>query len=158
MGPLPPCRQFSPTTASHSSSTTQIKEETLLAILLLITGKPSPREELILCPSAPPWTLKLHCNHFHQWLLPFGPRPIQCCSRLSSKFPNIWFSHMDQWLYPSPLSAGGADVQAVCGRCSSSSLLSNLAGPIYSSFLAESLALVHGMELCHSHLKSCHIQ
>jgi len=53
-GPSPLCRHFPSTTASLSSNTTQIKEETLLAILLLITGKPSPQRKLILCPSAPP--------------------------------------------------------------------------------------------------------
>jgi len=59
---------------------------------------------------------------------------------------------------PSPLSAGGADVQAACRRCLSSSSLSYSAGPVSSSFLAESLALVHDLEWCHSHLKTCHFQ
>jgi len=60
---------------------------------------------------------------------------------------------------PSPLSIGGADIHAVCGRCSSSfSSLSYSAGPVSSNFSAESSALVHGLEWCHSHLKSCHFQ
>jgi len=50
---------------------------------------------------------------------------------------------------PSPLGAGGAGVQAVCGRCSSFSSL---------SYSAESLALVYGLEWCHSHLKTCYFQ
>jgi len=37
-------------------------------------------------------------------------------------------------------------------------LLSYSAGPVFSSFSAEFLALVHGLEWCHSHLKSCHFQ
>jgi len=58
---------------------------------------------------------------------------------------------------PSPLRAGGAGIHAVCGRCSSSSL-SYSAGPVSSSFSAESTALVRGLEWCHSHLKPCHFQ
>jgi len=65
---------------------------------------------------------------------------------------------MDRWSVPSPLGAGGAGDQVACRRCSSSSSLSYPAGPISSSFLAESLALVHGLEWCHSHLKTCHFQ
>jgi len=59
---------------------------------------------------------------------------------------------------PSPLCAGGAGFHAACGRCSSSSSLSYTAGLVSSSFSAESSALVHGLERCHSHLKSCHFQ
>jgi len=47
--------------------------------------------------------------------------------------------------------------QAACRRCLSSSL-SYTAGPISSSFSAESLALVRGLKWCHSHLKTCHFQ
>jgi len=42
----------------------------------------------------------------------------------------------------SPLGAGGAVVQAICGKCLSSSSLPYSAGPVSSSFSAESLALV----------------
>jgi len=49
-------------------------------------------------------------------------------------------------------------VQVVCGRCSSSSSLSYSAGLVSSSFSAESLAPLHGLEWFHSHLKSCHFQ
>jgi len=42
-------------------------------------------------------------------------------------------------------------------RCSSSSLTYS-AGLVSSSFSAESLALVHGLEWCYSHLNSCHFQ
>jgi len=58
----------------------------------------------------------------------------------------------------SVLGVRSAGVQATYKRCSSSSLLSYSAGPIFSSFSTESLALVHGLEWCHSHLKSCHFQ
>jgi len=67
---------------------------------------------------------------------------------------NVW---ADGYV-PSPLGTGGAGIHAVCGRCSSSSSLSYSAGPVTSSFSAESFALVHGLEWCHSHLKSCHFQ
>jgi len=59
---------------------------------------------------------------------------------------------------PSPLGAGGASVQAACRRCSFSSSLSYSAGPVSSSFSAESLALVHGLKWCNSHLKAFHFQ
>jgi len=56
------------------------------------------------------------------------------------------------------LGARDADVHAVYGRCSYSSSLSYSAGPVSSSFSAEPLALVHGLEWCLSRLKSCHFQ
>jgi len=46
-------------------------------------------------------------------------------------------------------------VQVACRRCLSSSSLSYSAGPISSNFLAESLALIHGLEWCHTDLKTC---
>jgi len=61
-------------------------------------------------------------------------------------------------LVPSPLGAGGADVQTAYRRCLSSTSLSYSASPISSSFLAESLALIHSLKCCHFHLKTCHIQ
>jgi len=64
---------------------------------------------------------------------------------------------MGQWPCPSPLGAGGAVIHAVCGRYSSSSL-SYSADPVSSSFSAESSVLVHDLEWCHSHVKSCHFQ
>jgi len=51
---------------------------------------------------------------------------------------------------------GRSDIAADFLRCSSSSSLSYLAGLVSSSFPAESSALVHGLEWCHFHLKSCH--
>jgi len=56
------------------------------------------------------------------------------------------------------LGAGGAGVHAACRRCLSSSSLSYSAGPVFSSFSAETLALVHGLEWCYYHLKTCHFQ
>jgi len=47
---------------------------------------------------------------------------------------------------PSTLGAGDAGVYAACKRCLSYSSLSKSTGPISSSFSAESLALVHGLE------------
>jgi len=41
---------------------------------------------------------KFHCDHFHRRLFPLRPRPIRCCSRLSSKSPHIWCSCIDRWL------------------------------------------------------------
>jgi len=145
--PTPPCKQFPPTTASLSFSTIQIKE-TLLEILLLITGKPSSQRktvDLILIRS-PLDPLNFTGITFIKRLLPLRPRPIRCCSRLSSKSPNIWCSRMDHGSAPSPFGFGGAGVQAVCRRCSSSSSLSNLAGPVSFSFSAESLPLVHSLK------------
>jgi len=56
------------------------------------------------------------------------------------------------------LCAGGAGIHAVCRKCSSSSSLSYSAGPVSSSFSAESSALIHDLEWYHFHLKSCHFQ
>jgi len=58
----------------------------------------------------------------------------------------------------SPLGAKGAGVHAACRKFSSSASLSYSAGPVFSGFSAEYLALEHGLEWCHSHLKTCHFQ
>jgi len=66
---------------------------------------------------------------------------------------------MDQWLCLFSFGlCKGAGSHVVCGKCSCSSSLSYSAGSVSSSFSAEPTALVHGLELCHSHLKSCHFQ
>jgi len=146
---------------------------THLAILLLITQKPRPRENLILCPSAAPWTLQLHCDHFHRrllpllcpsaapWtlqlhcdhfhrrLLPLWPRPIWCCSRLSKKISHFWCSRTDRWLCP--LSFGH-------WRCRCPSGLQKILILLLAVLLSWPYALVHGLEWCHSHLKACHFQ
>jgi len=108
-GPLPYCRQFPPITASLSPSTTQIKEETLLAILLLNTGKLGPQRKTDLVPIHSPFgPPKLHCDHVHRRLL-----PIRYCSRLSSKYPHNWCCHMDRWLCS--LSFGRRKCRYLCG-------------------------------------------
>jgi len=93
-GPLLPCRQFLPTTASLSPR---------------LKKRPSWRS---FCSSQKNQTPEKNwsCAHpFPHWmLLPLRPRPIWCCCRLSSKSPHIWCSCMDRWLRP--LSFG-------CQRC-----------------------------------------
>jgi len=116
------------------------------------------REKLILCSSTPLWTPKLHHNHVHR-----APAPTQADLILQPTFSEVSFPTSDVVVWtngfvPSPLGAGGAGIHAVCARYSSFSSLSNSAGPISSSFSAESFALVHGLEWCHYHLKSCHFQ
>jgi len=78
-----------------------------------------------------------------------APAPTQADPMLQPTFfevsPHLIWSYGPIAL--SPL-LWAPEVQAVCERCSSSSL----------SFSAESLALVHGLEWCYSHRKSCHFQ
>jgi len=92
-------------------------------------------------------------------VLPFRSRPIRYCSRLSPKSPTcdvvVWTD--DRWLCLLSFEPGGAGIHAVSERCSSSSSLSYSAGPVSSSFLAESSALLHSLEWCHSP-KSGHFQ
>jgi len=118
----PTCRQFPPRTASLSISVTQIKEETFLAILLFITGKPGLQGEADLVPIRSP----LDSPNFTVTTF------IEGCSR-SDPMQQLTFlrslstSDVVVWTdgsVPSPLGAG--DVQVVFRRCSSSSSLSCL--------------------------------
>ena len=59
---------------------------------------------------------------------------------------------------PSLFGAGGSGVHATCCKCFSSFSFSFSAGPIASSFTAETYALVHGLRWCEQHLKSCQFQ
>jgi len=128
-------------------------------ILLLITGKPGPQGKTDLVPIHSPLDpLKLYHNHVHRRLLLLQPRPIQYCSRFSQKSPTSVVVVWTDGSVPSPLGTEGAGIHSVCGRCSSSSSPSYSAGPVSSSFSAESSALGHGLEWCHSHVKSCHFQ
>jgi len=76
-------------------------KNTFLAILLLITGKSSPRRNTLWYPYfyLGPKNFT-HCNHFHRRLFPLQLRPTRRCSRLSHKTPLVWCSRMDWWLCP----------------------------------------------------------
>jgi len=89
---------------------------------------------------------------------PASTQAVRCCSRLPSKSPHICVVVWTDGAVSSRLGAGSASVQAVCGRCSFSSSLFYSPGPVSSSFSTESLAQVHCLEWCHSHLKLCHFQ
>jgi len=119
----------------------------------------APREKLILCPSAPPWTppkKKLTVNTFIEGCSRSDPGRSNTAIDFLRSLPTFDVVVWTNDSVPSPLRAGGAGVQAVCRRCSSS--LSYSADPVSSSLSAESLALVRGLEWCHFHLKSCHFQ
>jgi len=58
----------------------------------------------------------------------------------------------------SPLDVEDVRVNAACRRCLSSSSLFYLSGLISFSFSDESIALIHCLEWCHYHLKTCHFQ
>ena len=57
---------------------------------------------------------------------------------------------------PSLFGPGGAGV--VCSKCNTSNSLSFSAGPIASSFTAETFALKQGLAWCTSHLMTCKFQ
>jgi len=154
---LPSCRQFPPTIASLSPSTTHIKEETLLAILLLNAGKVGPQRKTDLVPIHSPLDLpNLNVTTFIESRSRSDPGRSDTVFLLS--LPIIDVDVRTDCSVLSPLGVGGAGINAVCERSSSFSSLSYSAGPVFSSFSAESSALVHDLEWCHSHLKSCNFQ
>ena len=59
---------------------------------------------------------------------------------------------------PSAFGPGGAGVHIICNSCSTTTSLSSSAGPVCSSFTAESVALEHGLHWCLTHLSTCHFQ
>jgi len=68
---------------------------------------------------------------------------------------------MNQWLCPLPFGCRRGKCSRVLQKmlnCLSSSSLSYSIGPIFSSFSTKSLALIHRLEWCHSHCKTCHFQ
>jgi len=101
------------------------------------------REKLILCPSFLPWTPpNFTVTTFSEVCSCSDPgRSDAAADFLQSLLTSdvvVWTNGS----VPSPLDTRSAGIQAVCGRCSSSSSLSYSAGSVSFSFSAESFALI----------------
>ena len=118
---------------------------------------PSPRESLITCPPFPPWST----THFS--VSPFIPDcSDNSTSRLqiaSSGLSSLPPSDIQVWTDRSVLSLFWFQWRwSVCSKCNTSNSLSFSAGPIASSFTAETFALKQGLAWCTSHLMTCKFQ
>ena len=133
-------------------------------------GDPSPdhitlplhltREPLILCPSKPPWsdpsnyTISLHLSSPCSRKDPPSLRNTAAISHLST------LSHRDisAWTdgsVPGRLGQGGAGIHIKCTKCVTATSLSFSTGLWATSYSAETFALLHALEWCISHSKTC---
>jgi len=84
---------------------------------------------------------ELQCDHFHQ-------RRTDFLSRLPASDVVVWTEGLSPLLWVPEAQVFTRPAEDAY------SSLSNLTGPTSSSFSAESLALVHGLEWYHSHFKN----
>ena len=120
----------------------------------------SPRETILACPPSPSWNLP----YFTVESILFSP-----CSRsdppLSRK--GAAFAHLDSLLphdlvlwtngsVPFPFGKSGCGVLANCSLCGTEATLSFLAGPVCSSFFAETCAILQALCWSRQHQQVCH--
>jgi len=118
-GPLLSCRQFFPTTVSLLPSTTQIKEETLLAILLFNTGKPGPQRKTDLVPTHSPLNPpNFTVTTFIEGCSRSDPGRSDTVADFLWSLPTTDVVVWTDGSVPSPLGAGDAGIHAVRRRCS----------------------------------------
>jgi len=154
MGPSPPCRQFLLQHLASNPMQPRLKKKPSWQSFCSSQENQVPRETLILYPPPAP---KLHCDLFHWRLLSLHnsgrhDAATDFLRRLPASDVVVW---TDDFV-TSSLGAGDTGLQTACWRCLFSSSLLYSAGLIFSSFSAESLALVHGLEWCHTHRKKCY--
>jgi len=107
----------------------------------------APRDKLILCLFALLWTPpNFTVTTFIESCSRSDPGQSDAAADFLRSLPTSDAVVVTDGFVPSPLGSRGAGVQAVYVRCLSNSSLSYSAGPVFSSFSAEFLALVHVLE------------
>ena len=118
------------------------------------------REPLILCPPKLPWsalsnyTISLHLSSPCSRKDPASLRNIAATSHLST----LSHSDISAWTdssVPGGLGQGGAGIHIKCTKCVTATSLSFSTGLRATSYSAETFALLHALEWCISHSKTC---
>ena len=117
------------------------------------------REPLILCPPKPPWsapssyTISLHLSSPCSRKDP----PPFATLQLPPIFP-LSHSDISAWTdgsVPGGLGQGGAGIHIKCTKCVTATSLSFSTGLWATSYSAETFAILHALEWCISHSKTC---
>ena len=118
------------------------------------------REPLILCPPKPPWsapsnyTISLRLSSPCSRKDPPSLRNTAATSHLST----LSHSDISAWTdgsVPGGLGQGGAGIHIKCTKCVTATSLSFSTGLWATSYSAETFALLHALEWCISHSKTC---
>ena len=121
------------------------------------------REPLILCPPKTPWstpstyTISLHLSSPYSRKDP----PSFATPQLPPIFPPYSHSDISAWTDGSVsggLGQGGAGIHIKCTKCVTANSLSFSTGLWDTSYSAETFAILHALELCISHSKTCNFE
>ena len=121
------------------------------------------REPLILCPPKPPWyapsnyTISFHLSSPCSRKDPPSLRNIAATSHLST----LSHSDISTWTdgsVPGELGQGGAGIHIKCTKCVTATSLSFSTGLWATSYSAKTFALLHALEWCISHSKTCNFE
>ena len=120
------------------------------------------REPLILCPPKPPGLHHLltqfyFISHPHALAKTPSLRNTTPTSHLSSPF----HSDISAWTdgsVPGGLGQGGAGIHIKCTKCVTATSLSFSTGLWATSYSAETFAILHVLECCISHSKTCNFE
>ena len=114
----------------------------------------SPREALLACPSSPAWNLPsfLHCG-VQPFLFMLPALVLLSLAHLDSLPPYNLMLWTDSSV-PFPFGKGGSGVLANCSLCGTETTLSFSAGPVCSSFSAETCATLHALCWSRQHFSS----
>ena len=119
-------------------------------------------EPLILCPLKPPWSapsnyaISLHLSSPSSRKDP----PFLCNTAATSHLSTLSHSDISAWTdcsVPGGLGQGGAGIHIKCTKCVTTSL--SFSTVIWAtSYSAETFALLHALEWCISHSKTCNFE
>ena len=121
------------------------------------------REPLILFPPKPPWsgpsnyTISLHLSSPCSCK---DPPPFET-PQLPPTFPLLSHSDISVWTdgwVPGRLGQGGAGIHIKCTKCVTATSLSFSTGLWGTSYSAKTFAILHALEWCISHSKTCNFE
>ena len=117
----------------------------------------SPRGAHLACPSRPPWNLpSLHRGVYpFLFMLPLSLAKMRLLSTSTLSPPHDLILWTDGSV-PFHFDKGGSGILVNCSLCGTEATLSFSAGPVCSSFSAETCAILHALCWSGQHQQVCH--
>ena len=121
------------------------------------------REPLILCPPKPPWSIPSTYTILLHLLSPCSRKDLPSLRNTTATSHLFSLSHSDisAWTdgsVPGGLGRGGAGIHIKCTKCVTATSLSFSTGLWATSYSAENFAILHALEWCISHSKTCNFE
>ena len=150
---------------ANSNPRTRLKKSSWRSFFRLHNLTPNlhlAREPLILCPPNPPGLPHL-LTQFHSISHPHALAKTPSLRNTTATSHLFSLSHSDIFAWtdgsvPGELGQGGAGIHIKCTKCVTATSLSFSTGLWTTSYSAETFAILHALEWCISHSKTCNFE